>query len=59
MKKDYFKNYFCKYSEILIKSDINKLIKIANLIKDNKIKKKKSYNNWQWGKRVDRQPCLC
>ncbi len=41
MKKNYFKNYLDKYSEILIKSDINKLIKIANLINDIKIKKKK------------------
>jgi D-sedoheptulose 7-phosphate isomerase len=41
MRKNYFKNYLDKYSEILIKSDINKLIKIANLIKDIKIKKKK------------------
>ncbi len=41
MKKNYFKNYIYKYSEILIKSDINKLLKIANLINDIKIKKKK------------------
>ena len=41
MKKNYFKNYLDKYSEILIKSDINKLIQIANLINDIKIKKKK------------------
>tara|TARA_B100002019_G_scaffold276367_1_gene275107 strand:+ start:222 stop:767 length:546 start_codon:yes stop_codon:yes gene_type:complete len=41
MKINYFKNYLDKYSEILIKSDINKLIKIANLINDIKIKKKK------------------
>jgi len=41
MKKNYFKNYLDRYSEILIKSDINKLKKIANLINDIKIKKKK------------------
>ena len=59
MKKNYFKNYIYKYSEILIKSDINKLLKIANLINDIKIKKKKSYYNWQWRKRVDSKPCFC
>ena len=41
MKENYFKNYLDKYSEILVKSDINKLIKIANLINHIKIIKKK------------------
>ena len=41
MKKNYLENYFYKYSEILLKFELKKLLEIARLINETKLKKKK------------------